>query len=819
MQTTSQAYKTEQKQPLREKSYVWVYLGVVDRTAQKTARLMGGYTTWSDVPTGNEKVEGVYATYEQNFFRADGSMYFPPEGAWAMYQGVATSAIAGYIKFVFDKPCDIRGITLKFYDDAIPLAFTISNGTTAGTHTYTYSASDVDVNGNWSCNDDFLRSTYITITPSSLKGGSQRTRIQRILFGKGFYFSDKDLLSTSYSSTVAHLSDNLPTTTFSFTIDNTDKKFSADDPNSYVHFLQEQQEVDFDYGRELPDGSIYTIKGGKTYLKTWSNDDQKATFNTVGYLEFMDTTYKGGTYDPETQKSLYDLAVDVFRDAQITNYQIDSFLQSVKTYNPLPIEKHKNLLQLIANAGMCIFYEDRDGTLTIKSSFQPEISSVTSNGATSGSNLDALFVSETADAANYVSSAVSDANGEFSTNPKITIVWETAWTWYNMNLRFIETPLAFTIKLYKNNTLVESFDVEDIEEATYIEHDFFDTDKMEIIFTKTNANQRIYLSKILFGNVTDYMLEYRDLLSTPNVGTTEFVKNVVTHYYAYDTDGEDKQIGYIDVDDYSYYDKHRELTFTNPVTNTRAFYDNSEYSATGQVTIDGGLEDGDTLTFRIIEGEYTYATRWGAEGYGNLTNLIFADKYTLKVMYGNELLKREDNANEIVYYNNTGEDLNVSEFKVVVEYSGVEIAHIYMESSFTAGISAHRNGKILVYGTEYKPVDYEISTDIKNIGVDKTSRNILLDNIEYADRYMNWLADYYKNDVEYTLDYRGEPAIDCDDLIYMDNNFVARNLIRVTERTINTAQGMGKCTLKARRQSYRDYAKVDYAIVDVSEVK
>ena len=389
MQATSQAYKSEQKQHLREKSYVWVYLGVISREAQRSARVTSDTTNWSKLPTGNDAVTGVYATYEEDFFRADGSMLFPPAGTWGLYQGVASEAIFdddASITFEFDKTCDIRGITLKFYEDATPTRFKITNGLVE--NTYTFSTDDLDENDKWSCEDEYAASDYITIIPLEMK--HQRFRIQQILFGKGFYFNDKDLLSTSRQNTVAHLSDKLPTKSFSFSIDNSNKKFAADDPHSFVHFLQEQQEVEFDYGRDLPDGSIYTIKGGKTYLKTWSNDDQKATFNTVGYLDFMDTTYMKGEYSA-AGKSLYDLAVAVFTDAGITQYHIDSYLKQITTHNPLPIEKHKNLLQLIANAAMCIFYEDRDGILTIAGSFEPEVSSVTSNSKEDYSSLDNLL--------------------------------------------------------------------------------------------------------------------------------------------------------------------------------------------------------------------------------------------------------------------------------------------------------------------------------------------------------------------------------------------------------------------------------------------
>ena len=129
MQTTSAAYKSEQKQPLREKSYVWVYLGVVDRYAQKAAEFDSAVTDWSKVPTGNELVEDVYATYEQNFFRADGSMRFPPEENWAMYQGAASEAIGAKtspptssLSLAFDGAFVASSMTWTFFDNGTPNA-------------------------------------------------------------------------------------------------------------------------------------------------------------------------------------------------------------------------------------------------------------------------------------------------------------------------------------------------------------------------------------------------------------------------------------------------------------------------------------------------------------------------------------------------------------------------------------------------------------------------------------------------------------------------------------------------------------------------
>ena len=286
-------------------------------------------------------------------------------------------------------------------------------------------------------------------------------------------FDNNSLIATSWKSECSHISNELPTKSFSFSIDNISKKFAADDPNSYLAFLEEQQEVEFEYGRNLPDGTLYTIPGGKLRLKTWSSDDMQASFNAVGFLDYTETKYYKGKYYPNGI-SLYDLAVDVCQDAGIENFRIDNYLQTMHTKNPLPVEKHKNLLQLIANAARSIMRETRDGGIEIKSSFTPDIVSVTTNGqtiyssaenvvneditvsdyATSEKNfsrVDGLHyflprASSTYAATGFISSYVSDADGEFTTKPEITIEWETAWTFFGMSMAFYNVkPNSLTI--------------------------------------------------------------------------------------------------------------------------------------------------------------------------------------------------------------------------------------------------------------------------------------------------------------------------------------------------------------------------------------
>ncbi len=750
MQATSRAYKTEQAEHLRERSFVWVYLGVINREAQRSAEVVSDVTEWSQPAFDSQELEGVYATYEENFIRCDGSQLFPPRDVWAMYQGTASEGMVEPIVIEFGKykHLNTKGLTIKFYEDAYPTRFRITNGTQYYDHEF--DVDDVDENGNWVCNDEFLDTERITIIPYEMKGGQQRLRIINMLFGVGFSFSNSQLLSTSRKNSVSHLSEKLPSKSFSFSVDNTNRTFSADDPHSYIHFLQEQQEVEYDYGRELSDGTIYVIKGGRTALKKWASNDQKATFDTVGFLDYMDTTYNKGKYYPNGI-SLYDLAVEVLEDAGVEVYHIDTYLKKVITHNPLPKEKHKNLLQLIANAGMCVMYEDRKGELTIAGSFQPEVTAITSNGVMPYSKLvnvlkEDVTVGEYATfennfsyadshqyfrprgtnyiEASYVSSAISDDSGNFTTNPRLTIEWEAKWTFFNLTVRFFDAaPKQFRVHMYADGVEkdVVNVDEETIDMTTLVQEAFYDVDKIVLEFVKTSPYQRIHLKNMRFGSITDYTIDYKDLYQeTPNASTTEFVKNVNCHYFEYGYASESKKLSTVEA-----------IVGENVVTFKNASYD-----------------------------------------------------YSLAYQSGSGTL------------------------------SIIESGAYYLKFSSTAA------GKVVITGKEYTVTEGIVTDKVRETGVDKTSRNVLLDNLAYATRNLAWLKAYYENDVTYALQYRGEPAIDCDDLIYLENKFVVNNLIRVTSEQIDTSTGMSmNCKLTARRVDFTEPAIVDFAVVDVSEVE
>jgi hypothetical protein len=136
----------------------------------------------------------------------------------------------------------------------------------------------------------------------------------------------------------------------------------------------ERQEVKTRYGFKVNDETTEWIEGGIFYLSSWDapQNGMTAEFTARDLLEFMSTMFYEGVYDPNGA-DLYSLAFQVLQKADLplnsdgtVKWVIDESLKSIYTVAPLPIDTLANCLQLIANAGQCVLYQDRKGTLHIE---------------------------------------------------------------------------------------------------------------------------------------------------------------------------------------------------------------------------------------------------------------------------------------------------------------------------------------------------------------------------------------------------------------------------------------------------------------------
>lgn len=726
MHVTSSAYKAEQKRDFRNRSYVWVYLGLVNSRAQETAYVSSELADFSstDIFSGSQ-FEAYYATAEDGLCMVDGSLpvVFMPEEARlypAAKQGAVSRQAMGAVTFSFPVAIDsIGGLTIDF-GDCYPTQFTVTNGT----ETYTHDNSSP---GQTTLMDVFGSTSHITVTPLAMSGGSQRLRIHSVAFGAGFVFGNAELLSTRRSNRVHHLSEELPSKSFEFTISNLDQMWTLDNPKSYAKALEEMQVVQVTYGRELDDGSIYKIPSGRMALKTWSSTDTQAAFSAVGFLDYSTTTYFRGKCHPEGI-TLYELAEEVLADMGVTDYRLDAYLRHVTTKNPLPVDLHKNCLQMIANAAECTLFENAEGVIELRTSFYAPNNEISAENCEAYSNVSAVA----GEGASYVfaaaeaglsavdgSEAISFMGEGGGIQPtgivsylyptdrelSVTLSFEATWTFVGLTLEFnIIHPAGVTVTEYSGDrkTGESSYAIDGL--SYYISHEFNSMDRIVFTFSGVADNTRIHLNRISIGGVTDYSITERDLQSYPAAAQTDRIRNVNIKYFQF-FEGTAKRTTIVDAD----------------------------------------------------KGENLVTFSVPCFGYG-------------------------------LSYRDSGTSGSLS----ILESGAYYVI-------FTSSVAAN----VEISATEYVRAENAFIRAIRETGSDLTLENDLISDAERAERVADWYAEYYGAEVEYAFDYRGEPALDCNDRIYLENRFVDNNMVLVTEEELSTSTGMGFSNrVTARRLSY-----------------
>lgn len=582
MQKVSRAYKDSMKSSLRERAYIMLSFGLVNQEAQAKASINdGAFAYFSNKKNvfGERSDDTIYATLEEDFTRVDGSMFFlprPSTGKTYYDTGIISEKLLSQAAFELTISLntiaiDFKGLTINFGEN-YPVNFDIVSS----------EGQVIEFRNNdkstWSTEEVLLNTTYIKMVFYAMKNPQSRLRIYSIMFGYGLVYYNDSVMDSSLDSYVSPIGADVPQIDFSVQLKNYDHYFNVDNPKSAINYLETGQEMDIMYGYQLPDSDkIEWIQGNHLLCSEWESDDNTATIRCQDIFRNMDTEYAKGLYS-STGKSYYALAQEILTDAGIKNYYIDPRLKKLYTKNPMPRVKHKEALQIIANACRCVLTQTRFGAIQIKSNFMPE-ASIVSNGETSFSNVtnvlketdkdeyatlagnytpvdgSMFFIPRSGNATlntGYVSQEISNENGAFSKNPIVTVTMEAIRAYYGLELVFGSTlPAAFIIRTYSGGVLVNEFPIasDEIDKKTVIIRDFDDFDVMKIEFTKTaEPYNRIVLNYFSLSDVTNFTMTRRDMTSSPKAIKQELVKEIIVPCYTYQENNREENLVCEDVE-------------------------------------------------------------------------------------------------------------------------------------------------------------------------------------------------------------------------------------------------------------------------------
>lgn len=876
MEYASDAYRAAMAENVREKSYVWLTLDLVNYYAQDSAYISSSFT-------GDESY-----IYKENSLSS-----------------ITSSESDGHVTFTFDgySTLSLNGITVTLDEDSLPAGIVVTNGTQSKTVTVSDEIVTVE--------QSFDSTHTITITPTD----NTALTIKKIHFGVEVEFDNLDIMSTERRNTVVHINTELPLKEFYFVLQNYNRLWNKDNPTSMSRFLQEKQKVHYKYGRLMPDDSIYEIDGGIVYLQSWESNDYQARFQCVGLLDYLTDEYKLGRLYPNGI-TLYQLAEFVLIDAGIEKYELDTCLRTFTVNNPLPVDTHKACLQLIAHAGRCVLYEDRNGAVCLKSVDRPEIlKTATLYDATSFSNgedvitkttnanygatepdytyADGLHyffpkvntpsenalmpyddtrtnidgVDVTVDEDGYISfSGVSSKYGNYAVEYKIKDTWTTIPAGEYIfgaypSKESGSVSRAYGVAPYTQGSVIRGHYAELTIKNLANVYSYNPVNKRTFVFnTPVQVKSSIWISEpdstydfyprlirtseepveeegyetLPVGFVSEeYANSSGTFTTTPKISIklaspgvlSEVVLNctvapkdfTIKVYYgetlketATFTDNTNKHptrsFNKIKCD-------RVDITFTKTTAYQRIHVNNVDLAVNVEYTITykdltdnpvaNSLEKVSRLNVKLysyteLESEKSSRLGYPTVNYeendgGGLDAIITTGASaltTMNVVAGENIISLS-NVSEVssVEYNDEGQGI------ITVIESG---AH-YVK------VNCSRDGNVVVKGTEYLETIKEYIVPVNEIGNEINVNNPLLSTEEHFERIKSWLMDYYNNDIEYDLLYRGDPILDADDLVFLENQFVDDNLIRIETETLSTSAGMDpRNSIVARRISYTE---------------
>ena len=389
MQEVSQEWKNIHKQTLLNESFVEISLDITDPVAQKDATSSSKDSAYisetTELTSEVNKPMRSYSTLEQNIWLLNGKREMIPETNYA--DGGYVGNVLSNEECVFDTKIPTIDIEFnKVHTQIIP-GITITWGTTYNEYAdhfivTAYNGASIvarkEIQGNQSIVSvvelDIVNYNRITIEIISWCLPNHRARIDDIFIGLNKVYSKRDLFKFSHSQSVDPISSSLPKNEIKFSIDNSDDSYNPYNLNGLAKYLTERQEIKTRYGLKLNDNTVEYIKGGSFYLSEWYAKQNGITADFVArdILEFMSATYQDNGWD-NTERSLYALADAVLSSAGLplnddgsVKWVLDDSLGTITTKAPLPSDTIANCLQLIANAGRCVLYPDRDGLLHIE---------------------------------------------------------------------------------------------------------------------------------------------------------------------------------------------------------------------------------------------------------------------------------------------------------------------------------------------------------------------------------------------------------------------------------------------------------------------
>jgi len=192
-----------------------------------------------------------------------------------------------------------------------------------------------------------------------------RARLYSCWVGLQKIYTKADLTDFSHEQSADLLSSELPKNSIVFSLDNTGGIWNPENPAGVERYLVARQTLKVKYGY-LINGEMEWVKAGTFYMSEWNTPANgiSATFTARDMLEMCTDIYVGittGSLKELIEAALTQSGVD------LSNVSLDASLSNTTTsLGENDSYTCAEIIQLAANAGRCIMWQDREGILRVE---------------------------------------------------------------------------------------------------------------------------------------------------------------------------------------------------------------------------------------------------------------------------------------------------------------------------------------------------------------------------------------------------------------------------------------------------------------------
>lgn len=394
MQTVSQSWiQEQQKKVISAESFVELKLIFGDPTSTPDASTSDNGHESISGPNGTAGITGIktedpkkYATLEDNLWVLDGTYQYASSYDSNIYNGYIGDTLS-------DSICNFNGnvptVTISFskvHTETIP-GITITWGSAyEGEYAERY-------NVKW-YNGNTLVESYtisdnkelVSVFPYDIKNYDKivieilkwskpyhRARISHIMIGVERTYTKNDIFKYSHTMFVSPLSAELPKSEITFQLKNLNGEYNPDNLDGVTKYFLERQTVHVRYGYKFEgESEVEWIKAGKFFLSEWDcpQNGITATLTARDALEYMSIPYTGPAYG-----TLMSIALAALRQADMPKVQdtsdpwiLSSSLSGIVAASDADLSSNTvaEVLQYVAHAACCVFFQDRDGIIHIE---------------------------------------------------------------------------------------------------------------------------------------------------------------------------------------------------------------------------------------------------------------------------------------------------------------------------------------------------------------------------------------------------------------------------------------------------------------------